>query len=120
MATGTYYVVARRHKATLNESPFGSFMYAIDDTGTGPFKSLSFDLTNTAHNLTLASFTSIHYDTGNANIFFGSDIKAGETGNVGALAAVTAAPEASTMGHDDFGLWASWHNGARCNLLRLA
>jgi hypothetical protein len=81
---------------SIKESPLGSFLYAIDDTGTGPFTLLSFDLTNTAHNLTLASFTSIHYNTGNANIFFGSDIKAGETGNVGALAAVTAVWEAST------------------------
>ncbi len=84
---------------SVSETPFGSFMYAVDDTGNGPYTTLSFNLTDAAHNLTLASFTPTHYNTGNDNIFFGSDIKLADgsaTGNVGALAAVSAVPEPGT------------------------
>jgi hypothetical protein len=89
---------------SIKETPFGAYMYAIDDTRNGLFTTLSFDLT--AKDLTLASFTSTHYKTGNVDVFFGSDIKwfdgrETKTGNVGALAAgdpvlQTAVPEPGT------------------------
>jgi len=93
-------------KGSIKETPFGNYLYAVDDnnTGNGPFTTLSFDLT--AKDLTLASFTSTHYKTGNVDVFFGSDIKwfdgrETKTGNVGALAAgdpvlQTAVPEPGT------------------------
>jgi hypothetical protein len=51
---------------SIKEAPFGNHLYAVDDNNTvnGPFTTLSFDLTDKLHDLTLASFTSTHYNTG--------------------------------------------------------
>jgi hypothetical protein len=91
---------------SIKEAPFGNYLYAVDDNNTvnGPFTTLSFNLTDKLHDLTLESFLSTHYNTGNVDVFFGTDIKlklangSTITGNVGALAAdpVTAVPEPGT------------------------
>jgi hypothetical protein len=99
--SGTWTVGA----GSVSETPFGAYMYAVDDTKNGSYTTLSFDLTSASAGniLTLASFTATHYNTGDDDVFFGSDIKLadGSTGNVGALLAgdpgvQAAVPEPST------------------------